>query len=166
MREMRDSGFKKRIFLFTMISFLIIPNGLPSLEGKITNPSNANYYDTNEWFNGSFNCRWKINFDWPRSLLVDFQVLILIPPDFNYELLNEDGSDIRFTTKCQSISFMVTSCPINNTLGVYGVGVGGGPLDVRSRAARPISTSAARPSLNPCSSRSLSGVRQSLAARV
>ena len=87
---MRGSDISKMVITFTLISILIIPNLISSCEGKQQNFPDNTDYQPNSWFNTLWIYRWKINFDWFFvPTLVDYQALILLPNDFDYDVIKK-----------------------------------------------------------------------------
>ncbi|MHA1500686.1 MAG: DUF2341 domain-containing protein [Candidatus Heimdallarchaeota archaeon] len=95
---MRGMKGYRNLIQFMCISLLVLSTLSISTLAKETDIIEPEKISSN-WFDTAFAYRWKFNITWNRLIeLTDHQVLITLPFDFDYDLVKENGEDIRITT--------------------------------------------------------------------
>jgi len=92
----------KIVLISILVSCLIFnptTNPFEITKGYQRNPQDINV-NPDIWFNDEWKYRWRINFYWGfTETLVNYQAVIVLPYFFDYDLVKENGEDIRITSE-------------------------------------------------------------------
>ena len=82
--------------LFVNLSLLVLLNTpLTVLTSEAYDPINDDL--ALSWYDNDWKYRWTISFTWMLTQIIyDYQALVILPRDFDYDLLATSGNDIRF----------------------------------------------------------------------
>jgi len=88
----------RKALLFSILLLLICPNFLfPTFAYQSDFSNNEEF--SNNWFDSQWEHRWTINFHWSFTQTLHYhQAQVLLPDSFDYDLVDENGDDIRFTS--------------------------------------------------------------------